>query len=183
MELPRLQPLYETYKDRGFNVVVIDRGLEDGVDPGTVLRIDRRGETIRDVVSSRRGETVTLPDEQAGLLMVFRSFDRVSFGLVMLTCTILLALDLLGFMPPPGDAALESRVQPESSFESRPIPLRWRGRRKPRADSTARRPDAATSAYRTSWTTTYPWRRQTVASNGRCRPPRFNHSFRTARYR
>ena len=24
MELPRLQPLYETYKDQGFNVVVID---------------------------------------------------------------------------------------------------------------------------------------------------------------
>ena len=24
MELPRLQPLYETYKDQGFNVVVVD---------------------------------------------------------------------------------------------------------------------------------------------------------------
>ena len=24
MELPRLQPLYETYKDRGFNVVAVD---------------------------------------------------------------------------------------------------------------------------------------------------------------
>lgn len=24
MELPRLQPLYETYKDRGFNVVVVE---------------------------------------------------------------------------------------------------------------------------------------------------------------
>jgi hypothetical protein len=66
-----------------YNVVVVDRGLQDGVDPGTVLRIDRRGETIRDVVSSRPGETVTLPDEQAGLLMVFRSFERVSFGLVL----------------------------------------------------------------------------------------------------
>lgn len=66
-----------------YNVVVVDRGLQDGVDPGTVLRIDRRGETIRDVVSPRPGETVTLPDEQAGLLMVFRSFERVSFGLVL----------------------------------------------------------------------------------------------------
>jgi len=66
-----------------YNVVVIDRGLQDGVDPGTVLRVDRRGETIRDVVSTQPRETVTLPDEQAGLLMVFRSFERVSFGLVL----------------------------------------------------------------------------------------------------
>lgn len=66
-----------------FNIVVIDRGLRDGVDPGTVLRIDQRGETIRDVVTPDSRDTVQLPDEQAGLLMVFRSFDRVSFGLVM----------------------------------------------------------------------------------------------------
>ena len=66
-----------------FNVVVIDRGAADGLDPGTVLRVDRRGERIRDVVSRRLGERVTLPDEQAGLLMVFRTFERVSFGLIM----------------------------------------------------------------------------------------------------
>ena len=41
------------------------------------------GETIRDVVTRNRGETVTLPDEEAGLMMVFRTFDRVSFGLIM----------------------------------------------------------------------------------------------------
>ena len=66
-----------------YNVVVIDRGLNDGLDPGTVLRIDQRGETIRDVVTPDSRDTVKLPDEEAGLLMVFRSFDRVSFGLVM----------------------------------------------------------------------------------------------------
>jgi hypothetical protein len=65
------------------NVVVIDRGEADGLKPGTVLRIDQRGETIRDVVSKNLRETVRLPDEQAGLLMVFRTFERVSFGLVM----------------------------------------------------------------------------------------------------
>jgi hypothetical protein len=66
-----------------YNIVVIDRGLSDGVDPGTVLRVDRRGETIRDVVTPSSRDMVTLPDEEAGLLMVFRSFERVSFGLVM----------------------------------------------------------------------------------------------------
>jgi len=65
------------------NVVVLDRGASDGLSPGTVLRIDRRGETIRDIVSPRRWDRVTLPDEEAGLLMVFRTFDRVSFALVM----------------------------------------------------------------------------------------------------
>jgi hypothetical protein len=66
-----------------YNVVVIDRGLRDGLDPGTVLRVDQRGETVRDVVTPNSRDTVTLPDEEAGLLMVFRSFERVSFGLVL----------------------------------------------------------------------------------------------------
>jgi hypothetical protein len=65
-----------------YNVVVLDRGARDGLQPGTVLRVDRRGETVRDVVRGQ-GATVTLPDEEAGYLMVFRVFDRVSFGLIM----------------------------------------------------------------------------------------------------
>jgi len=47
------------------------------------MKIFRAGETIRDSVSKRRFERVTLPDEEAGLLMVFRTFDRVSFALIM----------------------------------------------------------------------------------------------------
>lgn len=79
-----------------YNVVVLDRGAADGLQPGHVLRIDQRGETIRDVVARYAqplpdeiglveppSNTVTLPDEEAGILMVFRTFDRVSFGLVL----------------------------------------------------------------------------------------------------
>jgi hypothetical protein len=66
-----------------FNIVVIDRGAADGLEPGMVLRVDQRGEVIRDVVSSRLGEKVRLPDEEAGLMMVFRTFERVSFGIIM----------------------------------------------------------------------------------------------------
>ena len=65
-----------------YNIVVLDRGASDGLAPGTVLRVDQRGETIRDVVLER-GTKITLPDEEAGYLMVFRTFERVSFGLVM----------------------------------------------------------------------------------------------------
>jgi hypothetical protein len=66
-----------------YAVVVLDRGAVDGLSPGSVLRIDQRGETIRDLVAGNARERVTLPDEEAGVLMVFRTFDRVSFGLVM----------------------------------------------------------------------------------------------------
>jgi hypothetical protein len=66
-----------------YNVVVLDRGAADGLEAGTVLRVDQRGETVRDTVDGKRGVTVTLPDEKAGLIMVFRTFERISFALVM----------------------------------------------------------------------------------------------------
>lgn len=65
-----------------FNVVVIDRGEHDGVEVGHVLTVDQAGPEIRDVVAGR-GEMVTLPNEEAGVMMVFRVFDRVSYGLIM----------------------------------------------------------------------------------------------------
>ncbi|MES9902550.1 MAG: LysM peptidoglycan-binding domain-containing protein [Sedimenticola sp.] len=66
-----------------YQVVVLDRGAREGLEPGSVLAIDQRGRTIRDKVSSNPKARVTLPDERAGLLMVFRTFERVSFALVM----------------------------------------------------------------------------------------------------
>lgn len=66
-----------------YNIVVLDRGKRDGLSAGDVLSINRRGPVIRDTVSKTLGTKVKLPDEPAGLLMVFRTFDRVSFGLVM----------------------------------------------------------------------------------------------------
>ncbi len=68
-----------------YNVVVIDRGQVDGIEVGTVLAIDQRGELVRDTVTENSADTVQLPDERAGTLMIFRTFPRVSFGLVMNT--------------------------------------------------------------------------------------------------
>lgn len=66
-----------------YNVVVIDRGASNGLIPGHVLRIEQRGKIIRDVVTPDSRDTLKLPNEFAGRLMVFRTFDRVSFALVM----------------------------------------------------------------------------------------------------
>ena len=62
------------------DVVVINRGAREGMVPGNVLAVYKRGKRIRDRVS---GGKVDLPDERAGLMMVFRVFDKVSMGLVL----------------------------------------------------------------------------------------------------
>jgi hypothetical protein len=66
-----------------YQVVVIDKGAADGIETGHVLDIYQSGRTQRDIVNRRFGETLNLPPEKAGLLMVFRPFERVSFALVM----------------------------------------------------------------------------------------------------
>lgn len=66
-----------------YQVVAIDKGTADGIETGHVLDIYQSGRTIRDIVSGRSGETVAAPNEHAGLLMVFRPFERVSYALVM----------------------------------------------------------------------------------------------------
>jgi hypothetical protein len=69
-------------------VVALSIGAKDGVDNGQTFAIFQPGETIHDDVASSSwsrgaGEHVALPDEFVGHVMVFRTFDRVSYGLVM----------------------------------------------------------------------------------------------------
>ncbi|HMB73323.1 MAG TPA: peptidoglycan-binding protein, partial [Gammaproteobacteria bacterium] len=68
-----------------YQVVVINRGVSHGIEPGHVLSAFHAGELIVDPVRSGpiNREKVQLPDEQAGTIMVFRSFDRMSYALVM----------------------------------------------------------------------------------------------------
>jgi hypothetical protein len=66
-----------------FNVVAIDLGTREGIEIGHVFRVFQRGAVITDRVSGKRNDTVKLPDEDAGLIMVFRTFEKVSFGLIM----------------------------------------------------------------------------------------------------
>lgn len=63
------------------DVVTLDKGRRDGLDEGHVLAVYKTGETVRDRVT---GERIKVPDERAGLLMVFRSYDKLSYGLVLM---------------------------------------------------------------------------------------------------
>ena len=76
-----------------FNVVVIDQGLRDGIETGHVLEVLRLGELVRDANSPINNEIVKLPDEPAGLMMVFRPFERVSYALILEARTSIRVLD------------------------------------------------------------------------------------------
>ena len=65
------------------NIVTIDKGTADGIESGHVLEIFQRGRTTRDRYEKRSTTLVKLPDEKAGTLMVFRTFERISYALVM----------------------------------------------------------------------------------------------------
>ena len=62
------------------DVVTLNKGRRDGLEEGNVLAVYRNGEIVRDRIT---GESVKIPDERAGLLMVFRAYDKLSYGLVL----------------------------------------------------------------------------------------------------
>ena len=63
-----------------FDVVTLNKGARDGLQDGNVLAVYKTGETVRDRVT---GENVKIPDERSGLLMVFRTYDKLSYGLIL----------------------------------------------------------------------------------------------------
>lgn len=97
-----------------FNVVVLNRGAREGLEVGHVLTVYRKGDTVDDPFAKEqvtdeekkgaakrfgdfftgsRPESVALPDEPAGTLMVFRTFDKVSLALVMVATRPIHKLD------------------------------------------------------------------------------------------
>lgn len=78
-----------------YQVVAINLGTEDGLEPGHVLSIRQSGEKVRDTgpkpassawtAAFREGfgRKVRLPTEHAGLFLVFKAYDRLSYGLIV----------------------------------------------------------------------------------------------------
>ena len=95
------------------SVVSINRGRLEGLEVGHVLAISHYGHIIQDpeykknsgkientkrkdlnveVNNSKDGQ-VKLPDERVGLMMIFKTFDHVSYGLVMEATDSIITLD------------------------------------------------------------------------------------------
>ena len=92
--LPRYQPRAPENKVKGeillaknavdefgsLSVVAISVGSLQGLEKGHVLRILRAGVKVRDPVQK---SFYKLPNEESGILLVFKVFEKVSYGLVM----------------------------------------------------------------------------------------------------
>ncbi len=63
-------------------VVTINRGRMHGIERGHVLAIQRENSLLTDTTDQARPQ-LRLPGERNGLMMVFRTFDKVSYALVL----------------------------------------------------------------------------------------------------
>ncbi|MBL4679804.1 MAG: LysM peptidoglycan-binding domain-containing protein [Pseudomonadales bacterium] len=64
------------------DVVAINRGTDSGLEVGDILAINKAGSLVVDRV---QGDRVQLPSVRAGILLVFRNFEKMSYGLVLET--------------------------------------------------------------------------------------------------
>lgn len=64
------------------DVVVINLGTREGLSTGNVLAVYKEGKLIKDPIS---GDKVLLPEERVGLAMVFRTFEKLSYALILET--------------------------------------------------------------------------------------------------
>jgi nucleoid-associated protein YgaU len=63
-------------------VVVINRGKRDGIESGQVLAILKDGRQLTDSTDPTRA-LIKLPNERNGLMMVFRTYEKLSYALIL----------------------------------------------------------------------------------------------------
>ncbi len=72
-----------------YQVIAINRGSQQGIEPGHVLRVNESGDQVRDRCATVTGlgtctaHKVNLPLESAGTVLMFRIFDHLSYGLIV----------------------------------------------------------------------------------------------------
>lgn len=84
-------------------IVVINLGEQHGMEAGTVLAIEQTGGEARDPYARKGSRMVSLPNTRAGMLMVFRVFDQVSYGLIMSSTRAIQTHDIVRNPSPSAD--------------------------------------------------------------------------------
>jgi LysM repeat protein len=80
----RIVAIYGDGVNAGQNQVVsLNRGKRDGIERGHVLALWRAGRAAVDNTAPGVKVPMRLPDERHGLLFVFRTFERVSYALIL----------------------------------------------------------------------------------------------------
>lgn len=68
----------------GYQIAALSLGKRDGLEKGHVLAVNQRSRLIKDHYhSDKQKPEVLLPEERSGLIMVFKTFEKVSYGLIM----------------------------------------------------------------------------------------------------
>lgn len=82
-----------------YQIVALNRGSEHGLDPGTVLDIYQPGRKVADPYGK---DSIAVPEQRAGLLMVFKVTPKLSYALVMTATRALHVLDKVRRPSPDG---------------------------------------------------------------------------------
>lgn len=78
----RVVSVYRGVSQAGRNsVVALNVGKGNGIEVGNVLAIKTLGKVVPDRETPKT--TIKLPDESTGYLLVFRTFDKIAYGLIM----------------------------------------------------------------------------------------------------
>jgi LysM domain len=79
-----------------YRIIAINRGRSQGIELGHIMAIDTRGESVADntrkifgrvAISGSLTPRIKLPDERAGSVMIFKVYDRMSYGLTVSVTT------------------------------------------------------------------------------------------------
>ena len=83
-----------------YQIIAINGGSNQGIEPGHVFSAFRKGKIVRDDIGYRDGSFSTeakarLPDVYDGLVMVFRTFGDISYAMVMSGSRVVQEFDVL----------------------------------------------------------------------------------------
>jgi len=67
-----------------YQIIAMNVGTQDGIEKGNIVAIAQAGREVTDpFAKTGQDKTVQLPNEDSGVAMVFRIFDRVSYAFIM----------------------------------------------------------------------------------------------------